>query len=687
MGREDDCYLSATDGRLRKLVVQATEGVRGGPPNNTWSRKPIGSSIPNHLRMVSWVLKRNIEGKESRWTWRICLRWLPACFGLLGPLCVPADLGGEVRNNGRYEQFKYHYWGHSYVPSNPRDAITPVLELNGIAERPLPPRYLCFLKSVGGMEVARVSDWEKHNDHGAILEYVFISYTPAQFLGREDWDKLHELAEEAARQAGVSAYWISCSCMPDSDQLSEDVSRYGDVIRGAHSLAIILGPPTTNRYASPTMSSMLQQWGERMWTFPDVLLSPEDRSISIYTRHGDFSTARLVLKRDFPREAWADTPVSSQLVNHYDGRHVLSPLELATLALQCLSTRVDNRTAFLPGDLTYVLTGLLRQRPKVNPQNTAFQEFYCLSLAIGNHRLLERLICLDPRDRNQAWHHIDDVWGCNLWGISPLCQVDRLGDDDTVIVSGAFTAPIRYQSFRTVNLLARKTVRRTVARFAVRGAPLSFLLAFVVLIGTGSLGGRMGFVSVIGSIIMVLATISILLSPFLLASLYIGKTWAAQPWLFGFEGYMDIAELETMIFGTNLNRLKWSAASTDLCRHAEQGGTCIGVDPTRDPAVSNLITRCRKSAYGEDKLFTLVDTNLMTVTLFTATRPPVALVLCGSEGSMQRGLLCSYDWKSQTLYKEAVTRVNPRALELMSRVDRFRLGLRRPLPQTRPAAS
>jgi hypothetical protein len=76
----------------------------------------------------------------------------------------------------------------------------------------------------------------------------------------------------------------------------------------------------------------------------------------------------------------------------------------------------------------------------------------------------------------------------------------------------------------------------------------------------------------------------------------------------------------------------------------------------------------RSSKYGDEKVFTLVDTNLMTVTLFSAVRPPTTLVLCGSEGGMQRGLLCSYDWKSQTLYRESVLRFDTMVLEKMSRL-------------------
>ncbi|KAL4923145.1 uncharacterized protein BDV17DRAFT_285656 [Aspergillus undulatus] len=689
-GPEDDRYLSSTDGRLRKLVVQATEGVRRGPRNSTWSRRKIRSVTPIQLRVVYWLLKDKIEGRGDV-TLELCLKWVPGCLAILALLFIPADLGGEVRNNGLYEQFKYHYWGYSYIPSNPSEAahgstlaLTSAQEVSGIADRPLRPRYLCFLSEEGVIEIKSVSDWEDEHGREAVLQYIFISYTSAQFHGPKDWDELHAIAAAAAQRAGVSAYWISCSCMPDPDQVTEDVYRISDIVRGAHSLAIVVGPPVTDPTSTPNMKSMLQHWGQRIWTFPEVLLSPTDIPIAIYTRGGDINHPRYLPKRNFPAEAWADAPISRQLVDHYEGSVILSPLELVTLALQCLSTRADNTTAFLPGDLTYVLMGLLRRRPRANSQNSAFQEFCRLSLANDSNRLLERLICLLPRNLNSPWHQIDDVWSRSLWDISPLCQVDGVGENDTVMLGGGFAAPIRWKSFTPVNLLLRNTLKRMVARFAVRSIPAALAIGAFFLGQSKSQGGAFAPFTALGWVLMGPAIIAVLFSPILLANLYSGKPWRAQPWLFGFEGYMDIGEIETHIFGTNLHRLKWGPYSSPLSRHRDVDGECIGVDPTTDPVVQGMIAQSQVSnaAYGEEKVFTLVDTNLMTVMMFTAVRPPVALVLCGSEGGMQRGLLCSYDWKSQTLYRESVLRIDTMALERMSRVDRFRLGLKRPLAET-----
>jgi hypothetical protein len=63
--------------------------------------------------------------------------------------------------------------------------------------------------------------------------------------------------------------------------------------------------------------------------------------------------------------------------------------------------------------------------------------------------------------------------------------------------------------------------------------------------------------------------------------------------------------------------------------------------------------------------------------LFEAERPPIVALLCGSEGGMQRAVMCSYDWTTQTLYRETVLRMETKVLEKMPRIGRVRFGLQR----------
>jgi hypothetical protein len=68
----------------------------------------------------------------------------------------------------------------------------------------------------------------------------------------------------------------------------------------------------------------------------------------------------------------------------------------------------------------------------------------------------------------------------------------------------------------------------------------------------------------------------------------------------------------------------------------------------------------------------------MEVTVFEAVRPPVCLFFCASEGGMQRAIGCSYDWTTQTMYRETVLRMPTTTLNRMYRVSRVRMGIQRP---------
>jgi hypothetical protein len=169
-----------------------------------------------------------------------------------------------------------------------------------------------------------------------------------------------------------------------------------------------------------------------------------------------------------------------------------------------------------------------------------------------------------------------------------------------------------------------------------------------------------------------------LASPYLVKIMYGGKFWDQQAWLFGLEGYADIATIESLIFGYNMKRLSWSTCGSPLSRHSvNEHKEWIGRDPTDDPAVAKIVEEGKKAAVGEMRVFTIVDTYTMTVTLVQATRPPVAVLLVGSEGGRQRGVLCSYEWETQTLFKESVVRVETQVIGRMERIGRVNFGFLR----------
>ena len=139
-----------------------------------------------------------------------------------------------------------------------------------------------------------------------------------------------------------------------------------------------------------------------------------------------------------------------------------------------------------------------------------------------------------------------------------------------------------------------------------------------------------------------------------------------------------------------MHRLRWSPSSSPLSRRRKnEFGECEGVNPTTDPAVARKVENAIADTLPDTmRIFTLIDTHTMTVTLFEAVRPPIAVLLCGSEGGMQRAVGCSYDWTNGTCCRETVLRMETTVLAKMSRVSRFKFGVKRkevdaklPLPE------
>jgi len=562
-----------------------------------------------------------------------------------------------------------------------------------------------------GFVVRKVRDWLNEQGEDAQLDYLFVSYTRKHFYTKEDRGKaeIRKIGEDAARRARTNAFWIDFDCTPGKTQ-SQDIHRICDIVRGAHSLVVAVASPRDQLPLDTR--ALLLEWGSRIWTLPELLLCPSEHKIDVYVLGSQVPVLSLA-KRSFAVIAWDDAKAVRQLIDHFEGSLILTPLELVTIALDCLQDRLAQMKqedasykGFAPGDMSYALMGLLRRRPEINMEDTNFEAFARLSLANDSNMLLERLICMLPPNRDLPWHRIEDAWGVKLWDITPKCQVSGIGDNQTVILDGAHGATIRWKSLAPVAFSRRKTFYRDAMKIALRGSPLWFIIGLITL-ATGAsapqFGSKFNPAVTPGLVIFLLAMIVVLTSPILLLATYRGKFWGTQSWFFGIEGYVDIGTLEGSLFGVNLGRLKWSTNGSMLSdHHIATGrrsllGECeplippdaanlVSAQPVRRPWYSFIQGRLQREPEGavrriiprhdgQERLFTLVDTCSMTVTLFRARRPPVAVIVCGSEGGMQRAVLCSYDWRTQTFCRETVLRMKTMVTEKMFRVDRFRFSL------------
>lgn len=102
-GLNDEQFLDPLDGRVRRLVVQVTNPIYDTENDTTWRRTYIRNVSPIIIRLA-WFpyaglpyddttlseaqrLKDKIVPKNAAWTsqqWtQLCLRWVPACVGLL----------------------------------------------------------------------------------------------------------------------------------------------------------------------------------------------------------------------------------------------------------------------------------------------------------------------------------------------------------------------------------------------------------------------------------------------------------------------------------------------------------------------------------------------------------------------------------------------------------------------------
>lgn len=629
-------------------------------------------------------------------------------------------------------------------------------EYDNLPARHLRPRYLCVLRdSMPVDDKAMKCVIEEHDDPDPMasgtrvpytgfnkvlvkqwildfpsipLEYIVVSYTREHYMTSDEKSldglvqkgklkveekderlqirgeeilKLFRLAEKAARDLNVSAFYIDFICMDDVTY-REDIHRISDVVRGAHSLVIALNEPVNNRLETVKSAkevpdtglddkSLLRAWGARMWTVPEVLLCSDEHRIRVY-RYDMLMDQKIYAKRNFAVEAYKDPRDIRQLIDHYEGSLILTPLELVTIGLECLQSRLNEMIAngystWFNGDMSYALMALLRRRPQVNSGDSAFEAFAKLSLANDNDKLLERLICMLPSDINGPWHDMGDAWGVKLWDVDPRCQVTGIAENQTVILDGAYGATIKWHSLAPVAFIKRTTFLRSALKYSMRFTPAVFIMAIGLLAsgvqiqnvesgGPTTVGGittnrppvqqKLNGTAIAGIILFLVTMIVVFASPYILLMSYKGKLWSTQAEFFGIEGVANLNQVEAFLFGFDHKRPKWSTNGSLMSQHkANRNGECMPLSP--DTTAVRLL--------AGQRLFTLIDTYTMTGTVFAAERPPTTVMICGAEGGMQRAVLCSYEWQTQTFKRDTVLRMKTMVLDRMFRVDRFRFSL------------
>jgi hypothetical protein len=188
----------------------------------------------------------------------------------------------------------------------------------------------------------------------------------------------------------------------------------------------------------------------------------------------------------------------------------------------------------------------------------------------------------------------------------------------------------------------------------------------------------------IGYAIMLFFLVGVLLSfvgPACCKRLFGGSVTEMSPHLVGFEGTLPLHELEKILFGNYARRLDYDPSSTAYSQpqHDER----LGREPKFVTNPDDFAPR-PALATPEHRLFTLIDTGDLTVSIIQAVNPPTVALICGREGGMLRALLCHWDFVSNTLYRETVMRMSSECLNMAKTKSWLKISLRGSVVDRKP---
>ncbi|KAI1119938.1 hypothetical protein F5Y10DRAFT_145744 [Nemania abortiva] len=666
-------YLSPTNYRPKRLVVQSTDYVlrNRASEGGDWRRKEMNGNVPSALRLSEWGL----EPFQRRDAWsrvtgslRMLAIAVPLQFLLAFPFTSSWD-DGDISDS--YTDFPNYQWQWPKHSINPLDQRPGSVTNTVMKDRPssrtriLRPRKLYVQQPDG--------NWEVVDNPPKNLQYVFISYAAKSFRldGKDGHDLVRTMAQEATLRAKCTACWLDTDCIDTVDGPQKDVDIYGmcDVIRGSKKVVVILPDDSvgTRKF-----------WGTRMWTLPEALLGP-GTTINFLSHVGGnkYKETELSLV-EMTGEIWDDSQYAEGqiptrlLAEHFAGELTLSRIELFATAVEACYYRAkpDNYTMFTPNDVTLAVMGLLHHRLERNDGDSPFQSLAQLSLSNDSDRIIERMVSLlhpndHPSDEFNPFYDLahTDVFSTRLWDIQPTCNVVGVAyEDNTLLLDSCRVMHIRWKGFPRIATVRDYGLAKLLATIFVTAGTWWFLQGIYITITYAPFISNSVFIYDVKlslewviAAFFVTAILLSLLGPLSVRRLYGGQVLQSSSNLVGFEGVMPIDQLERLIFGANKGRLTYEASSTPIGARYRDRDLRVGIEPDWVKADNPKPTE--PELPEGHRLFTLVDTGLLTVSIFSAERPPTVALLCGREGGMLRALLCSWQFENNCLFKETVVRM------------------------------
>jgi hypothetical protein len=783
-----DTYYSSNKEYPRRLVVQATQEVHKETDCHPrhWGRRRIRGRVPFIITLAELCLNpfrfRRYDGapvdedeeegttrtqKEENVVLRTIKRiihWITSTFLTLTLAWIiqvmlsveivtsPWNDDGSTEPYDEYENVHWFWPKHSV---NVLDQSPENKQPQSKVAKLTVPRRLVIKDQATGQWVPKKTVELRDKKTGMLQPYIFLSFSRANYLDKTNNELRqilylvaermleHENAYRDPQEPPMEAFWVDVDCVSSDTSIpvgsteskcTRDVNTICDAVRCAKRVYIVL----------PSDSEEDKQiWGNRIWTFPEVLLAA-NKTRYCFTHSGSEAlfTPHEVTLSDMYNSFWPEIsrlpgsdPTDSDgqlehedaigyLVSHYTNSIQLSELQLFTFAVQAMArqtTSIDTQ-GYTTRDMAYAAMGLLSYRLTPNDSDNTFQAIARLSLVNDSNQLLERLLCLWPYPQKNPppiQTQLDyasagsetllrniadrDQYSTHLWDIKPLCDIVGVGDDlyePTVIMDRCRGIPIRWKDFPRLRYAKElkglgATVSQTIVYFGVwflaTGFGLFSSAIALALALTDNSSGQTTTDQTMRNLIQYLQ--QTIVPQYLLGiALYFGVAWVISwfsPWavrqlcnggskgssshLVGFEGTMSLHDLEKAIYGNFNNRLSYAASSTVFSKNMRHSKIRMGREPDDQNYWKNEMRRLHFP--DTHRLFTIVDTGDMTVSVIAAERPPVVALICGREGGMLRALLCSWRFEKNCLYRESVVRMRSSLEEQATHNDWLKISL------------
>ncbi|KAJ5511522.1 hypothetical protein N7453_003625 [Penicillium expansum] len=669
------------------------------------------------IQILSWIRSILIALISSALHWitsillTLTLSWIVPVVIFFDICTPPWSENGPSEPYKKYQNVYWHWPKHAMNPLDQSpDNYRPQ---SNVASLTIPSRLVVKDQTTNQWTPKKTKDI-RDKKTGMLQPYIFLSFSRANYPGieKEELRKMlyqvaermlqHENLHKDPHDPPLEAFWMDIDCVSEDKSIparrfeseyTRDVNSICDAVRCAKRSSSL---PTESDTVSPILNICLCY--ARDVTLSDMKQSFWERIKSNSDEHEDEDAVGC-------------------LINHYTNSLQLSELQLFTFAVQAMAmqtTSVDTQ-GYETKHMAYAAMGLLSYRLTPNDSDNVFQAIARLSIVNDSNQLLERLLCLSPDPKHSTKDRLPilapagsqailrniadkDQYGTHLWDIKPICDVVGVGNDSeepTVIINRCRGIPIRWKNFPKLKYTK-----------GLDGGISTAISKVIIYLGIGLVGN--GFALFPPAIALAVSVIPwgeqppviaqmmefilhTIVPRYLLAvPMYLGIVWIISwfcPWavrklcsdvqgssnhLVGFEGTMSLHDLEKTIYGNFNDRLSYTASSTVFSgklRHKE-------LRMSKEP-----IQKYWRQKFEELKLpkthriFTLVDTGNMTVSVISAERPPVVALICGREGGMLRVLLCSWRFETNCLYREGVVRMRSSLEEQATPNDWLKISL------------